>query len=123
MSDDPDDLLREFEDAERGLKRLSLPRLAGRCTQAKDSGVHQRDERGDRLRHWIARRIKRGALTDWLRLRLLPWLGDQTTRGTRAGEAFWSALERDERERLWNILERFRSERRTALSSLDLNQA
>lgn len=119
MPDHPDDLLRELEAAEPSLKRLSLRQLAGSRVRPKDFGVHQRDPLLERVRDWIARRIKPDALTEWLRSRFLPWLAGQTTRGTRAGQAFWSALEPDERERLWKILEKFRTERRTELRSLD----
>jgi hypothetical protein len=119
MPDHPDDLLRELEVAEPRLKRLSLRRPAGSRARPMDFGVRQRDPLLDRLRDWIVRRIKPDAVTEWLRSRFLPWLGDQTTRGTRAGQAFWSALEPDERERLWKILEKFRSERRAELRSLD----
>ena len=112
---DPADLLRELEVAEPGLKRLALQRRARSRARSKDSRVHQRDPFRDR----VVGRIKREALTDWLRSRFLPWLGDQTTRGTRAGQAFWSALKPDERERLWNMLGQFRRERRTTLTSLE----
>ena len=117
MPDHPDDLLRELEVAEPGLKRLSLRRPAR--ARPKDSAVHRRDPPLERARDWIARRIKPDVLAEWLRVRFLPWLSTQTTRGTRAGQAFWSALEPDEREHLWKILEKFRTERRTGLRSLD----
>lgn len=116
---DPADLLRELEVAEPGLKRLALRRRSRLSARPKDSRVHHRDPFRDRARDWVVGRIKRDALTDWLRSRFLPWLGDQTTRGTRAGQAFWSALKPDERERLWNMLGQFRRERRTALTSMD----
>ena len=116
---DPADLLRELEVAEPGLKRLALRRWAGSRARSNDSRVHHRDSFRGGARDWVGGRIRRDALTDWLRSRFLPWLGDQTTRGTRAGQAFWSALKPDERERLWNILGQFRRERRTALTSLE----
>ena len=119
MPDHPADLVRELEVAEPGLKRLALPRRAGSGARPKDFRVHQHDPFRHRARDWIVGRIKRDVLMDWLRSRFLPWLGDQTTRGTHAGQAFWSALQPDERDRLWNILEQFRRERRTALTSLD----
>lgn len=118
MPDNPEDLLRELEVAEPGLKRLSLRRRAGSRARPKDSSL-QRDPRLERMREWIARRVQPDVLTEWLRSRFLPWLAGQTTRGTHAGQAFWSALEPDERERLWKILEKFRTERRTGLRSLD----
>ena len=120
---DPADLLRELEVAEPGRKRLARRRWAGSRARSNDSRVHHRVPFRDRARERIVERIKRDALTDWLRSRFLPWLGDQTTRGTRAGQAFWSALKPDERERLWNMLEQFRRERRTALMSLDQRDA
>ena len=116
---DPAELLRELEVAEPGLKRLALRRRTGSRARSTDSRGHHRDPFRDRARDWVVGRIKRDALTGWLRSRLLPWLGDQTTRGTRAGQAFWSALKPDERERLWNMLGQFRRERRTALTSLE----
>ena len=119
MPDHPDHLLRELEVAEPGLKRLPLRRSAGSRARPKDSGVHQREPRLDLVRDWIARRIKPDAVTEWLRARFLPWLGGHTTRGTRAGQAFWSALEPDERARLWNLLEEFRAERRAERRLLD----
>lgn len=119
MPDHPDDLLRELEVAEPGLKRLPLRRPAGFRARPKDSAVRRRDPRLERVRDWTARRIKPDVLTEWLRSRFLPWLATHTTRGTRAGQAFWSALEPDERERLWKILEKFRTERRGELRSLD----
>ena len=119
MSEHPDDLLRELEVAEPRFKRLSRRRSVDTGARPNGVGGHERDPVLDRVRDWIAPRVKRDVLTDRLRLRILPWLSDQTTRGTRAGQAFWSALEPEERTRLWNILEAFRSERRKALSSLD----
>ena len=119
MPAQPDDLLRELEVAEPRLKRLALWRPAGSRARPKDFAVPERDPRLERLRDWIARRINPDVMTEWLRSRFLPWLAGQTTRGTRAGQAFWSALEPDERERLWKILEKFRTERRTELRSLD----
>lgn len=119
MPSHPDELLRELEVAEPSLKRLMLRRGTASRARAKKIGVHQRDPFRNRAGDWIGRRIKRVALTDWLRLRFLPWLADHTTRGTRAGHAFWSALKPDERDRLWDILEKFRRERRTALTSLE----
>ena len=118
MSDHSDDRLGELEVAEPSLKRLSLPRVADSGGGPEDSGVHQRDPLRGRVRGWTAGSVKGHARTDWLRLRFLPWLGDQTTRGTRAAHAFWSALEPAERERVWDILERFRGERGAALRSL-----
>jgi hypothetical protein len=115
----PDELLRELQVAEPRLRRWTFRRRTASRGRDKKAGIHQRDPFRDRTGNWIGRRIKRVALTDWLRLRFLPWLADHTTRGTRAGHAFWSALKPDERDRLWNILEKFRRERRTALSTLD----
>ena len=117
MPDDPDDLLRELEVAEPSLKRLSR-RWKAR-SRARPQDLHQPDPTLERVRDWIARRVRPDDMAEWLRSRFLPWLAGQTTRGTRAGQAFWSALEPDERERLWNMLEKFRAERRTGLRSLD----
>ena len=114
LPDHPDNLLRELEVAEPALKRLSLRRLARSRARPEDFDAHQRAGPG-----WIARHIKPDAVTEWLRSRFLPWISDQTTRGTHAGQAFWSALEPDERERLWKILAKFRAERRAELRSLD----
>src|SRR5690242_3636094 len=101
---DPAHLLRELEVAEPALKRLALRRRPASRARSKDPRVHPRDPFRHQARDWVAGRIKRDALTDWLGSRFLPWLRDQTTRGTRAGQAFWSALKPDEREHLWNIL-------------------
>lgn len=117
MSINPDDLLRDLGLAEPGRKRLPPPRRSGPRDHAKHSGSHRRDPLLDRARHWIPWRFKGEA--DWLRSRFLPWLGGQTARGTHAAQAFWSALEPDERERLWNIVEKFRTERRAELRALD----
>ena len=117
MSINPDDLLRELGVANPGPRRPSLPRRAGSASHAKDSGSSRRDPPLGRVRHWLPRSIKRD--TDWLRSRFLPWLSDHTARGTHAAQAFWSALEPDERDRLWDILERSRTERRAELKTLD----
>jgi hypothetical protein len=115
----PADLLRELEVADPGLKRGAFRRRSGSRARFKDSPAHHRAPFRDRARDWVIGRINRDALTEWLRSRFVPWLGDQTTRGTHASQAFWSALKPDERERLWNILGQLRRERRTALTSLE----
>src|ERR1700760_4375215 len=117
MSMNPDDLLRELGVAKPGPRRLSLPRRADSRAHAKDSDSYRRDPLLGRVRNWIPRRIERDV--DWLRSRFLPWLSGQTARGTHAAQAFWSALEPEERDRLWNIIEKFRTERRAELSTLD----
>lgn len=119
MPSHPDELLRELKITEPRLKRLALRRRNASRARAKKVGVHGRVPFRDRAGNWVSRRIAPVALADWLRFRFLPWLADNTTRGTHAGHAFWSALEPDERDRLLNILEKFRRERRTALKSLE----
>jgi hypothetical protein len=116
MSINPDDLL-HLGVAEPGRKQPSPSRRSGSRAHAKHSGGHRRDPLLDRARHWLPGRFKREV--DWLSSRFLPWLGCQTARGTHAAQAFWSALEPEERERLWKILEKFRVERRVELGTLD----